>query len=589
MHDRDNKAFDIRKDAAELAKNRRGSSRPRNGEEEDYEDKNYIANYSKGLKHDDNGEVNKNEYKKLLKALETGKQEDFNKIQFQYPENEAIPFTNPQSGFAFDLEGPDSHDLGIRAAPRIDEPEAAGEIAELYWMALCRDIPFTEFNNPNNLIAEAVTDLSSSSNYSDFPHTRVGFLTDLGDDEGDRIFSKRFEIPQPNRTITKDTIFRGITPGDIVGPYISQFLWKDIPWGSQKLEQIQHPLKLYNINNIEQGMDYLTSYDIWLDIQRGHKIDDNDFNKNDIDSNFKRHIITGRDLTYYVHIDQLYQAYLGACLILIKDNYPVDPLLPYQDRTKFPNEMGFGTFREPHIITLVTEVATRALKAVWYQKWRVHRRLRPEAFGGRIHKKLTDNAAYPIHQDIINKTNNNQILARIKEHNKHQNIEFNRADQQGTYLLPEAFREGSPTHPSYGAGHATVAGACVTILKAWFKEDEPIQNPVVPNVLNNPIEIKDSNNMILYKKTTELQPYTGTDQLTVGGELNKVAANIAIGRNWGGVHYRSDYAESIILGEQLALGILQEQALTYNEKFACELTRFNGQKIRFNGKKIVNV
>jgi hypothetical protein len=43
------------------------------------------------------------------------------------------------------------------------------------------------------------------------------------------------------------------------------------------------------------------------------------------------------------------------------------------------------------------------------------------------------------------------------------------------------------------------------------------------------------------------------------------------------------------LGEQLALGILQEQALTYNEKFACELTRFNGQKIRFHGKKTVNV
>ena len=180
-------------------------------------------------------------------------------------------------------------------------------------------------------------------------------------------------------------------------------------------------------------------------------------------------------------------------------------------------------------------------------------------------------------------------MGKIKEHNKHQNIEFNRGDQQGTYLLPQAFREGSPTHPSYGAGHATVAGACVTILKAWFKEDELIQNPVVPNVLNNPIEIKDSNNVILYKKTTELQPYTGTDQLTVGGELNKVAANIAIGRNWGGVHYRSDYAESIVLGEQLALGILQEQALTYNENFACELTRFNGKKIKFNGKKIVNV
>jgi hypothetical protein len=45
--------------------------------------------------------------------------------------------------------------------------------------------------------------------------------------------------------------------------------------------------------------------------------------------------------------------------------------------------VGFGTFGGPHILALLTEVSTRALKAVWYQKWLVHRRLRPEEFGGR--------------------------------------------------------------------------------------------------------------------------------------------------------------------------------------------------------------
>ena len=79
------------------------------------------------------------------------------------------------------------------------------------------------------------------------------------------------------------------------------------------------------------------------------------------------------------------------------------------------------------------------------------------------------------------------------------------------------------------------------------------------------------------------------DQLTVGGELDKLAANISIGRNWAGVHYRSDYTESIVLGEQIALGILQEQADTYKEKFACTLTRFSGQKIKFDGRRIINI
>ncbi|HKG72402.1 MAG TPA: hypothetical protein VKA87_10905 [Nitrososphaeraceae archaeon] len=48
-------------------------------------------------------------------------------------------------------------------------------------------------------------------------------------------------------------------------------------------------------------------------------------------------------------------------------------------------------------------------------------------------------------------------------------------------FLSQTFTEGSPTHPSYGAGHATVAGAFATILKAFFNEDAKIVNPVVPN------------------------------------------------------------------------------------------------------------
>jgi hypothetical protein len=33
------------------------------------------------------------------------------------------------------------------------------------------------------------------------------------------------------------------------------------------------------------------------------------------------------------------------------------------------------------LTVLLSEAWQRALKAVWYQKWFVHRRLRPEAFG----------------------------------------------------------------------------------------------------------------------------------------------------------------------------------------------------------------
>ena len=65
--------------------------------------------------------------------------------------------------------------------------------------------------------------------------------------------------------------------------------------------------------------------------------------------------------------------------------------------------------------------------------------------------------------------------------------------------------------------------------------------------------------------------------LTVGGELNKIASNVALGRNIAGVHWRSDATESILLGEQVAIGLLREQRASYNEPFSgFNLTRFDG-------------
>jgi len=119
--------------------------------------------------------------------------------------------------------------------------------------------------------------------------------------------------------------------------------------------------------------------------------------------------------------------------------------------------------------------ARTALNAVWYQKWFVHRRLRPEVFGGRIHNRVTDAARYPIHSDILN----SPVLPLLSRKN-------------GTFLLPMAFPEGSPTHPSYGAGHATVA---------FFDESYVIPGPVEAS-----------------GDGLSLRPYSGLS-LTVGGEL----------------------------------------------------------------------
>jgi hypothetical protein len=175
----------------------------------------------------------------------------------------------------------------------------------------------------------------------------------------------------------------------------------------------------------------------------------------------------------------------------------------------------------------------------------VHRRLRPEEFAGRIHNHVTQQTFYRIHPEILNSA----VLSRVY-------------DQYGSYLLPMAFAEGCPTHPAYGAGHATVAGACSTILKAVFDESWVIPNPVVAS-----------------SDGLSLQPYTG-GSLTVGQELDKVASNVAIGRNFAGVHWRSDATASLQLGEEIAIRYLMEEKMCLHETFSgFQLTRFDGSKM----------
>ena len=137
--------------------------------------------------------------------------------------------------------------------------------------------------------------------------------------------------------------------------------------------------------------------------------------------------------------------------------------------------------------------------------------------------------------------------------------------RNGTYLLPMAFPEGCPQHPSYGAGHATVAGACSTIVKAFFDETWVVPNPVMAS-----------------DDGLSLVPYLGSDAgpITLGGEMNKIAANVAVGRNHAGVHWRSDYAESLLLGEAIAISILRDGRKCYNETFnGFTFTKFDGTQI----------
>jgi len=457
-----------------------------------------IGNYSKGLPHDQRGEVDPAAYDSLLHALATGDPHDFEQIQL----GDGRPLINPQAGLAFELQGPDSHAVAMAPAPGFASARQAAEIAENYWMALARDVPFSEYG-ADRTAYRAAADLSR--------------MQDFGGNG-------------PSGRVSTATLFRGVASGDAIGPYVSQFLWQRTPFGAEEVDR--------RMRTALPGLDYMTSYPEWLSLQNGC-----DTAEDLLLDPVTRYIRNGRDLGSWVRHDVIFQAYFNAMLVLLEQGVASFSGNPYaQSRT----QRGFGTFGEPHVASALCAVTTRALKAVWFQKWFVHRRLRPEAFGGRIHNHVTRAAAYPLHADILNSPVLSETFSRT-----------------GTYLLPMAYPEGAPQHPSYGAGHATVAGACVTILKAFFDE---------AGILDNAVEATPDG--------LALSPYAGA-ALTVGGELNKLASNIAFGRNFAGVHWRSDAVESMRLGEEVALRYLAEEKLCFNERFdGFSLTRFDGTRVK---------
>jgi len=543
------KVFNARVQAATFQKFQPLPDHPNNGDEDRYP--NRIGNYSKGLPHNNLGEVDVQAYNTLMHALRTGSHDDFENVTM----GGSARLKNPQGGLGMDMQGPDPMHLYQPPPPAFASAEIAAEIAENYWMALARDVHFLDYDT-NAITNAAAVDLNRFSDFRGakllnraYPRrgNAIGFE---GETEEPSPFADAsgsaesvtsnpeqgaFRVPPRAKAmagrVTTQTLFRGVNAGDLTGPLLSQFLWKDISFGVQTISQ--------KMRTTIPGDDYLTAYSDWLFAQnsRGDKNLPNRYDPT------PRYIRNARDLGEWVHIDVLFQAYFNAMLILLGMNAPFDRNNPYE---KSRTQYAFGTFGPPHIASLVCEVASRALKAVWFQKWYVHRRLRPEVFAGRVHNHVTRAAVYPIHPEILNSAAVTEVQRKY-----------------GTALLPMAFAEGSPTHPAYGAGHATVAGACVTILKAWFDESYVIPDPVVaaPDGLT-------------------LQPYTGTASLTVGGELNKLASNVALGRNMAGVHWRSDATESLKLGEAVAIGVLLDYKSCYNEKFdGFSLTKFDGTRV----------
>jgi hypothetical protein len=240
-------------DAAVYQRDHAWANNLTNGDEQAYP--NHIASFTKTLPHNQLGEVDSKAYAQLTRALDSGLDDDFAAI----PLGGTVKLQDPQAAFCFDLFGADSHQLALPPPPAFASADIAGEITELYWQALTCDVPFAEYGT-NSLVGQALDDLNRLSD---------------------------FRGPKVNSRVTAGTLFRGLTPGDMKGPYVSQFLAKPMPFGAaQVVQQYRVP---------QSGLDYMTVFNEWLSVENG--IPTGKVFTLDATS---RYVRNGRDLAWWV-------------------------------------------------------------------------------------------------------------------------------------------------------------------------------------------------------------------------------------------------------------------------------------------------
>ncbi|MEM9566925.1 MAG: phosphatidic acid phosphatase, partial [Cyanobacteria bacterium P01_E01_bin.34] len=262
-----------------------------------------FASFTKALRHNpDNGLVETSSFASLLAAIDAGTQTAFETVLLGGGDR---LLANPLNAYSFQLIGNDSNGARMAPAPAFDSRNTAVDMVERYWMALCRDVRFDQYDS-SPLITAACDDLN-----------QLGFEREFG------------------FCCTPQTIFRGPYDGCDIGPHVSQFLLKDFLFGNQPIQQQQ----LYP----QEGLDYLTDLDTW-----------NRVNNGDIDPTGSdtlvgtRYISTLRDAGQWVHVDFPHQSSLWATILLLGQQAMLTAASPYANGSITTSE-AFGSLGGPDI------------------------------------------------------------------------------------------------------------------------------------------------------------------------------------------------------------------------------------------------
>ncbi|CAN0377619.1 unnamed protein product, partial [Ascophyllum nodosum] len=470
----------------------------------------FDGQFHKSLPHDEVGRVDPEAYQLLLDCIESN---DIN-VCDQVPsgvESGGRKLVDPLGGGGHQVDGADSDNIFIRQPDNLLSERLAAQQAEVYWMALLRDIPFSQFGT-NNTVQMAAANLQGFDAFNGLSISR--------DADG-------------NIDPMQD-LFRTDWPGVSSGPVVSQFMLANFDIDGIVVEP--------KAKTLVPEMEYMTGVDTWLNVQNGGVPEDTLF----VDEPL--FIRNGRDLAALAVNDVLYTEALRTILIMFDEGILAEAG-PYGSSTR---QEGFTTLGTSHYIHGMA-AGSSSTRHAWYAKWQIHRVLRPEAYGGLLHFVINGPLEVPLPASIVNNT---ELLNAVESLNQAQNGGTDRV-----FLLPMAVGEGSPVHPAYPSGHAINLGAYITVLKAFLGFElgqRCFPSPMISNDAGTdriPFVPSDGDRV----GTCINEDGEEEVGLTYEGELNKVTSNVAIGRSHLGVHWRMDGVFGAEMGEAGAIRRLQQE------------------------------
>lgn len=476
--------------------------------------------YSKGVAHDATTLVgDKFEIQKIQLAVESGSQADFDAINLAGTRKQA----SPQGSLSSELSGGDPEGITMDPPPALNSRQAAAEMAEVYLKNIMRDKPFIEYEDGSQEITEALAILNA--------------------------FGNDFKGPKDTGMVTAKTLFRGNSARCLIGAYVSQLYLNTIGVGNFTYEPV---------GTRDDGV-YGNTEANYLSIQNGN------IPVQQMKDNTLRYMYNGRQLGSTVHIDLVFQHFYEAAAVLLNRTAPVANVVVGDQINVGPKE---GNFLGGPVLTttMIAEVSRHALRAAWVQKWRKHLRLRPEAMAGRVVAEEAGNLPVgTVHEDLFNlPTPMSSVVQKVKDFNADPML----GNGDNAAFLPLQYAEGSPTHPAYPAGHATIAGACATILKIMVSDGNWVSTTGLAEIQARADGLE----------TVPYDDINDAGMTTIHGEIDKLAHNVALGRDFAGVHYRSD--SELALGEKVAIQYYKDQKALFNEEVdTVEFVGFAGQTI----------